>query len=71
MWKPNVVVVHPEAAKFPLTQTVLSRLPDVPFVQAMREEDLLPYLNQKKTLVLRPIKGALLKACPGTSTYRC
>ncbi len=71
MWRPNVLVVLSEARSFPLTQTVLSRLPDVAVVEVKTEADLLPYLVDKKSLILRPLKGALLKACPGTSAYRC
>ncbi len=71
MWTPNVLVVLSEARAFPLTQTVLSRLPDVPVVEVKTEAELSPYLSDKKSLILRPIKGALLKACPGTTAYRC
>ena len=69
MWTPNVIVLLPEAKSFSLTQTVLSRLPHVPVVET--EAEGVPYLADKKSLILRPIKGALLKACPGTAAYRC
>lgn len=71
MWNPDQIVLHPDAGKYTPTQTVLDRLSNVPVIYAKTEAEVDRYFDKKHTLILRPIKGEILKPCPGTTEYRC
>ncbi len=77
LFYPATVLVEKEAADYPLTETILSRLKKarVVFVKRPAASDfnhLTELYSPQTTLFLARHRGRFLKACPGTAeSYRC
>ncbi len=77
LFRPTTVVVAEEAAGYPLTESILDRLPDAEVITIKRPSsedlaDLSRRFSPRTTLLLARHRGRFLKACPGTAeSYRC
>ncbi|MBN2809914.1 MAG: DNA photolyase [Deltaproteobacteria bacterium] len=77
LFRPTTVLVEDEAATYPLTQSILSRLPEAEVIAVTRPtSENLSLLGRRfsprTTLLLALHRGRFLKACPGTAeSYRC
>ncbi len=77
LFRPNTVLVEDDAAGYPLTESILSRLPNAEVVVIKRPTSesltlLGRQFSSRTTLLLALHRGRFLKACPGTAeSYRC
>ena len=77
LFRPTTVLVEDEASGYPLTESILGRLPNAEVVVIKRpSSENLVRLSQQfsphTTLLLGLHRGRFLKACPGTAeSYRC